>query len=547
MGSLVTFNLDLIITGIVVAGMAVLGFTALMSDSRSVTTRSFFLFTMTGTIWSILNYTFYHIADPNVALLIMRAVICVAVWFVLFLFQFLYAFPKTEFTYPNWYRFLVVPAAASVSIVTLTPLVFQRISALAPDGTIVGIENGPGIFLFVATVTALIFGGLLLFIHKVQRAPRESQPAYKPILWGLFITFVLIITFNLILPAFFNDSRFILYSALFILPTVVGAAYAIRVHHLFNIKVFSTALLVFLLSIASFGEIVVSNSFASIMFRTTVFVFVLIFGINLIRSVVREVEQREKIQKLAEELKKTDERQETLIHFIGHEVKGSLTKDAGAFASLSEGDFGPLSESMKTFVDRALVESRQGADSVSGILKASNLKKGTVTYTKAPFDLKALALEAVERAKPAAEQKGLTLSFISDDASYQMNGDGAQINDHVLRNLIDNAINYTPSGSITVSLKKENNPSTTLGAGKIIFSVKDTGIGITEEDEKHLFTEGGHGKDSQKVNVHSTGYGLFIAKNIVEAHGGTVHAESEGAGKGSTFVVEFPATQIPFD
>ena len=57
-----------------------------------------------------------------------------------------------------------------------------------------------------------------------------------------------------------------------------------------------------------------------------------------------------------------------------------------------------------------------------------------------------------------------------------------------------------------------------------------------------LFTEGGHGKDSQKVNAHSTGYGLYIAKNIVLAHGGAIRAESEGAGKGSTFIVEFPIT-----
>ena len=68
------------------------------------------------------------------------------------------------------------------------------------------------------------------------------------------------------------------------------------------------------------------------------------------------------------------------------------------------------------------------------------------------------------------------------------------------------------------------------------------GIGITDEDKKRLFTEGGHGAESQKVNAHSTGYGLYIAKQITEAHGGTIHAESEGAGKGSTFVVEFPAS-----
>jgi len=353
------------------------------------------------------------------------------------------------------------------------------------------------------------------------------------VLWGLFITSVLIITFNLILPAFFNNSSLILYSAVFILPTVIGAAYAIRVHHLFNVKVFSSALLVFLLAIISFGEIIFSDTFTLVLFRMSVFVLVLVFGINLIRSVIREVEQREKIQKLAGELQETNERQEGLIHFIGHEVKGSLAKDAGVFASLTEGDLGALSDTAKTFVERALAETRQGADAVANILKAANLKKGTVAYTKAPFDLKALAKEAVERARPLAEEKGLALSFITDDSAYQMTGDKVQINDHVLRNLIDNAVNYTPTGSITVSLKKED--------AKLVFVVKDTGVGITEEDKKRLFTEGGHGKDSQTINVHSTGYGLYIAKRIVEEHKGTVRAESQGPGTGSSFIVEFPA------
>jgi signal transduction histidine kinase len=68
----------------------------------------------------------------------------------------------------------------------------------------------------------------------------------------------------------------------------------------------------------------------------------------------------------------------------------------------------------------------------------------------------------------------------------------------------------------------------------------DTGVGITPEDMKRLFTEGGHGAESIKVNVHSTGYGLYIAKQIAEAHGGAIRAESEGKGKGSRFIVELP-------
>jgi signal transduction histidine kinase len=240
------------------------------------------------------------------------------------------------------------------------------------------------------------------------------------------------------------------------------------------------------------------------------------------------------LARLKKELEETNARQEGLIHFVSHEVKGFLTKDAGAFAAILEGDFCPVPDSLKPFVEAALAQTRAGVTSVMDILAASNIKKGTTTYTMAPFDLDALAKDVVEKAQQAATAKKLALTYTADPAGapYTLNGDAKEIGDHVLRNLIDNALNYTPTGSISVSLKKENN--------KIIFAVKDTGIGISDEDKARLFTEGGHGKESQKVNVHSTGYGLFIAKNIVEAHKGTIRAESEGPGKGSTFVVELP-------
>jgi signal transduction histidine kinase len=103
----------------------------------------------------------------------------------------------------------------------------------------------------------------------------------------------------------------------------------------------------------------------------------------------------------------------------------------------------------------------------------------------------------------------------------------------VVNNLIGNSIIYTEKGKITVGLKGGN--------GKIEFYVKDTGVGITPEDKKSLFTEGGRGKESVKMNIDSTGYGLYSGKLIIEAHKGRVWAESEGAGKGSIFFVELPA------
>ena len=103
----------------------------------------------------------------------------------------------------------------------------------------------------------------------------------------------------------------------------------------------------------------------------------------------------------------------------------------------------------------------------------------------------------------------------------------------VVNNYLENSIKYSKEGSIKVTLEKKD--------GKVLLSVKDTGIGITEEDKKNLFTEGGRGKDSVKTNVDSTGYGLYTVKLIMDAHKGRAWAESEGPGKGSTFYVELAA------
>lgn len=310
-------------------------------------------------------------------------------------------------------------------------------------------------------------------------------------------------------------------------------AYTIFKFQLFSIKIVIAELLVFMIWIAVFIQVLTADTLQGEILGAAVLASVVILGVFLIRSVNREVEQLERIEKLAGELQVTNERQEGLIHFIGHEVKGSLTKDEGAFAELVDGDFGALPDSAKQFAERALAEARGGVEAVSNILKASNLKKGTVAYTNERFDLKPLVADAVARAKPVVEQKGLTLSFEASDDGYEIMGDKTQISDHVLRNLIDNAVNYTPTGSIVVSLSHES--------GKVVFSVQDTGIGITDEDKKKLFTEGGHGAESQKVNAHSTGYGLYIAKQITEAQGGTIRAGSDGPGKGSRFVAEWPA------
>lgn len=232
-------------------------------------------------------------------------------------------------------------------------------------------------------------------------------------------------------------------------------------------------------------------------------------------------------------LEETNKKQEGLLHTISHEVKSYLTKSAAALAAISQGDLGVVPSPVKKIADSALSETRRGVDTVVGMLDASNFKSGTMTLERKKFDMKSAILQIAEDIRPDAERKKLAFDVLTEDGSYECEGDEAKLRRHVFRNLMDNAVRYTKEGGVHVLLSR-NGPN-------IIFSVKDTGVGIIAEDMQHLFTEGGKGKNSEKVNPESTGYGLFVARGIVEAHGGRIWAESDGEGKGAQFFVQLPA------
>jgi len=257
----------------------------------------------------------------------------------------------------------------------------------------------------------------------------------------------------------------------------------------------------------------------------------LVFGYLLIQSVKREVEAREKIQILAKDLQSANDHQTALIHFITHQVKGFFTKSRNIFDGLRSGDYGVMPEEATPMIAEGFASDTKAVGTVQDILKAANIQKGTMAFKKEPFNFKQIVEDQVEKYKSVAQEKGIKLELAVSGKDFNVTGDKEQV-EHAVRNLIDNSIKYTPRGAVSVSLNHTGD--------KIRFSVKDTGIGITAEDKKRLFTEGGRGENSVKTNIESTGYGLYIVKGIIEAHGGTVSANSEGEGKGSEFIVELP-------
>lgn len=150
------------------------------------------------------------------------------------------------------------------------------------------------------------------------------------------------------------------------------------------------------------------------------------------------------------------------------------------------------------------------------------------------LDFRNIVNEVVAELKPSIDKAGLQINVnIDDTQNYPISADPDKFK-QVIMNVIDNAVKYTPAGSINVALEKHNSPKT------ILFKSKDTGVGISPEVLPKLFAKFKRSNTANKANIYGTGLGLYIAKEIVTAHKGKIWAESEGEGKGSTFCVEVP-------
>jgi signal transduction histidine kinase len=252
------------------------------------------------------------------------------------------------------------------------------------------------------------------------------------------------------------------------------------------------------------------------------------------------VAQREHIQKLAEDLEQANKRLTELdrqksefVSFASHQLRAPLTAMKGYGSLLLEGDMGALPPQAREGVERIFESTKTLVSIVDDYLNVSRIELGTMKYTFETLDLRVLVQDVIDELRPNIEKKGLAFGFTAENAGtdYRVTADRDKFK-QVVANLIDNSVKYTPSGSVAVSLSRDKVKNA------IVFMIADTGIGIAPEVLPHLFQKFSRADNGTKVNIKGTGLGLYVAKQIVEAHHGTVRAESAGEGKGSRFIVE---------
>jgi signal transduction histidine kinase len=317
------------------------------------------------------------------------------------------------------------------------------------------------------------------------------------------------------------------------MPVLLGSlGYLIVRYHSFNLRAFGAQVLAIAIIALIASEFAFVTTTANRVLVAVTLVLTASASALLVRSVAREIRQRERIEKLAADLSASNTQLSEFMSLATHEIRNPATFIKGTAANALDGDLGPLSAPVRDAVQKIYVRAGDILHLGSQYLDKSKLELGQLTYDVSPLDLGAIAADLVQEFRPAAEQKGIVLSLSKEGRNYVVQGDAGKLKE-VVGNLIDNAIKYTPQGSVTVRLLVT--PAT------VRIEVADTGVGIPAETASRLFEKFSRA-DAQKANLLGTGLGLYLSKVFVEAHHGRIWVESGGAGTGSKFVVELPAS-----
>jgi signal transduction histidine kinase len=258
---------------------------------------------------------------------------------------------------------------------------------------------------------------------------------------------------------------------------------------------------------------------------------------SLLRIKSYQDEISDKLREIAaknERLLELEKVRDGLSHMIVHDLRNPLTA-ISTYLQLSALDAENLSEPQQERVDRCLFFCQELERMIQNLLDISKMEEGKMQLNREAVDLPEMIGEALKRFTPRVEERKIVLSFSGNGDIPKVALDRSILK-RVITNLVDNAIRYTPKGG-TIAVSLDSAPWEEV----LCLVVKDSGSGFPPEYHQKIFDKFEQvrlKKDGDRAG--SSGLGLTFCKLAVEAHGGKIWVESEGLGKGCTFLIQLP-------
>ena len=520
-----------------VVAILVLAIFVLSQDYRKPTHLTLFFLALTFSIWSIFDLILWATEKPEYTMFFWSILIYFDLLIYVGALYFVYTFINNK--YPHWkYEVLIAALFLPLFLFAHTSL-----NLIGYDYTNCYREawEGPLWFYTYAVELGIAIWIVIYGIRTWFRAAaKRSQIALVTIGMSLFL-----ISFSLgnITGSIEIDWELGQYG-LFGMPIFLAfLTYLIVRYQSLNIKVIGAEALVVGIGILITSLLFLRTPENIRIVSIITLAVTTIMGVFLVKSVRREVDQREEIERLAKDLarantrlRKLDQAKSEFVSIASHQLRSPLTSIRGYASMLLEGSYGKLTKRATTAISRIHESSRYMALTVEDFLNVSRIEAGTMKYELSDFDICTLVQSVYEDMKPTIAEKNLAFDFTSHiDDPCLVRGDFGKVR-QIVQNIIDNAVKYTPSGTITITL------AVTADERYVEVRIADTGIGMSRATIDTLFQKFTRAHNANSVNVIGSGLGLYVAEQMAKQMKSSITADSEGEGKGSTFTLRLPRT-----
>lgn len=237
-------------------------------------------------------------------------------------------------------------------------------------------------------------------------------------------------------------------------------------------------------------------------------------------------------QRLAtEQLSKVDAMKTELVSTVSHELRTPVANILGYTEVLADGAAGELTPDQARWLEKIERNTARLLQLVDNLLTLSQIESSVVAGDRAPVSVDRLVDDVVEALQPMLATRSLAFIVRRETGALLVEGDGDQLR-RCLANLLTNAVKFTPDGGrVTMTVMGD--------AEAVTFRVIDTGIGISLEDQRQLFTRFFRSRAAYERQIPGTGLGLYISRQIIEQHGGTLTVQS-AVGAGTVFEATLP-------
>ncbi|HEY2031396.1 MAG TPA: response regulator [Myxococcales bacterium] len=246
-------------------------------------------------------------------------------------------------------------------------------------------------------------------------------------------------------------------------------------------------------------------------------------------DVTESVSARQALEALAKQLQAADKSKDEFLAMLSHELRNPLSPILTALELMRLRKTAEGAERERDVIERQVKHLSRLVDDLLDVSRATN---GKIVLRREPLELASVIANGVELARPFIEAKHHQLTVVQPEESVLIEGDAVRLA-QVISNLLNNAAKYTdPNGSIVVEGRAEGDQA--------VICVRDNGQGMHPDRVTSMFDLFVQGDQPLSRSAGGLGVGLTLVRTLVQLHGGTVEANSAGAGHGSVFVVRLP-------